>query len=82
MSRYLRILEVNKAYYPHTGGIETLVKQYSEELGRMDGVEVKTLVCRDGRGRPGRLYLLALRYGGSAQSSPGYRPQRAFAAHG
>ena len=50
MSRKLRILEVNKAYYPHTGGIETLVKQYSEELGAMDGVEVKTLVCRDGKG--------------------------------
>ena len=51
MSGKLRILEVNKAYYPHTGGIETLIKQYSEELGRMDGVEVKTLVCRDGRGK-------------------------------
>lgn len=50
MSRKLRILEVNKAYAPHTGGIETLVRQYSEELGAMDGVEVKTLVCRDGRG--------------------------------
>ena len=50
MSRKLRILEVNKAYFPHTGGIETLVRQYSEELGRLDGVEVKTLVCRDGRG--------------------------------
>ena len=51
MSRKLRILEVNKAYYPHTGGIETLVRQYSEELGDIDGVSVKTLVCRDGRGR-------------------------------
>ena len=51
MSGKLRILEVNKAYYPHTGGIETLIRQYSEELGRMDGVEVKTLVCRDGRGK-------------------------------
>ena len=27
----LRILEVNKAYYPHTGGIETVIRQYSEE---------------------------------------------------
>ena len=51
MSRKLRILEVNKAYYPHTGGIETLVRQYSEELGDIDSVSVKTLVCRDGRGR-------------------------------
>lgn len=47
----LRILQVNKAYYPHVGGIESLVKQYSEELGQFDGVSVKTLVCRDGRGR-------------------------------
>lgn len=47
----LRILQVNKAYYPHVGGIESLVKQYSEELGRFDGVEVKTLVCREGRGK-------------------------------
>ncbi|MDD6278335.1 MAG: glycosyltransferase [Oscillospiraceae bacterium] len=46
----LRILQVNKAYYPHIGGIESLVKQYSEELGRFCGVEVRTLVCRDGRG--------------------------------
>ena len=46
----LRVLEVNKAYYPHVGGIESLVKQYSEELGQFEGVEVKTLVCRDGRG--------------------------------
>ena len=49
--RKLRILEVNKAYFPHVGGIETLVKQYSEELGAMDGVEVKTLVCHDERAK-------------------------------
>ena len=50
MNKKLRILEVNKAYFPHTGGIETLVKQYSEELGGFDGVCVRTLVCREGRG--------------------------------
>lgn len=47
----LRILEVNKAYYPHVGGIETLVQQYSEELQSIKGVSLRTLVCRDGRGR-------------------------------
>ena len=48
--KVLRILEVNKAYYPHIGGIESLVRQYSEELGQIEGAEVRTLVCRDGRG--------------------------------
>lgn len=50
MGRKLRILEVNKAYFPHVGGIETLVEQYSRELGNISSVSVKTLVCRDGRG--------------------------------
>ena len=50
MSKKLNILEVNKAYYPHIGGIETLIRQYSEELGKLDGVKIKALVCRDGRG--------------------------------
>lgn len=45
----LKVLEVNKAYYPHIGGIETLVKQYSEELGEF-GADVRTLVCRDDKG--------------------------------
>lgn len=47
----LRVLQVNKAYYPHVGGIESLVRQYSEELGQFRDVEVKVLVCRDGRGK-------------------------------
>ncbi len=46
----LKILEVNKAYFPHIGGIESLVRQYSEELGQY-GAVVRTLVCRDGRGK-------------------------------
>lgn len=54
MSRRLRVLEVNKAYYPHIGGIETLVKQYSQELGTVCNADVKTLVCRDGRGKTTR----------------------------
>ncbi|MDE6034736.1 MAG: glycosyltransferase [Ruminococcus sp.] len=51
MKNKIRILEVNKAYFPHTGGIETLVKQYSEELGKFKNIEVRTLVCRDGIGK-------------------------------
>lgn len=50
MEKQLRVLEVNKAYYPHIGGIESLVRQYSEELSAIRGVSVKTLVCRDDRG--------------------------------
>ena len=51
MAKKLRILEVNKAYYPHVGGIETLVRLYSEELGRSYDADVKVLVCRDDRGK-------------------------------
>lgn len=47
----LRILQVNKAYYPHVGGIESLVRQYSEELGKRSDVELKVLVCRDEKGK-------------------------------
>ena len=51
MTKKLRILEVNKAYYPHVGGIETLVRLYSEELSRSYDADVKVLVCRDDRGK-------------------------------
>ena len=45
----LRVLEVNKAYFPHIGGIESLVKQYAE--GLFERAEVKVLVCRDDKGK-------------------------------
>ncbi|MCD8188163.1 MAG: glycosyltransferase [Ruminococcus sp.] len=51
MNRRLKILQVNKAYYPHVGGIESLVRQYSEELGQRSDTEVQVLVCREGRGK-------------------------------
>ncbi|MDE6834948.1 MAG: glycosyltransferase [Ruminococcus sp.] len=51
MNRKIKVLEVNKAYFAHVGGIETLVKQYSEELGKFDNIELRTLVCRDGMGK-------------------------------
>lgn len=50
-SKILRILEVNKAYYPHIGGIESLVKQYSEELSDIPDTSVQVLVCRDDKGK-------------------------------
>lgn len=49
MNGKLKILEVNKAYYPHVGGIESLVKQYAEDFSRKSDLIV--LVCRDGRGK-------------------------------
>jgi len=45
----MKILEVNKAYYPHIGGIESLVKQYSEGFG--DRADVEVLACRDDFGK-------------------------------
>ena len=47
----MKILEVNKLYYPHIGGIESLVKQYSEGLSKIPGNDVSVLVCRDGKGK-------------------------------
>ena len=47
--RKLRILQVNKAYYPHIGGIESLVRTFSRELQKR--AEVQVLVCQEkGRG--------------------------------
>jgi len=45
----MRILEVNKAYFPHIGGIETLVRRYAEDF--KEHAEVDVLVCRDNRGK-------------------------------
>lgn len=48
--RKLRILQVNKAYYPHIGGIESLVRTFSRELQKR--AEVQVLVCQEkGRAR-------------------------------
>lgn len=49
MKKSLKILEVNKAYYPHVGGIESLVKQYAEAFSKRSNLKV--LVCRDEKGR-------------------------------
>ena len=47
-----RILEVNKFYPPHIGGIETVVAQRAKYLSRFPDTEVKVLVCQEkGRGK-------------------------------
>lgn len=45
MDKSLKILQVNKLYYPTTGGIEHVVQQIAEGLN--DKVKMKVLVCRD-----------------------------------
>lgn len=44
MDRKLNVLEVNKLYYPHIGGIETVVQSISENL--KERANVKVLVCQ------------------------------------
>lgn len=47
----LNILEVNKFYPPHIGGIETLVAQRARYFSHLPDVNVKVLVCEEkGRG--------------------------------
>lgn len=48
----LRILQVNKFYPPHIGGIETVVQQVSE--GLKDRAQVSVLVCQPGARASGR----------------------------
>ena len=40
----MRILEINKLYSPHIGGVETVVKQLADRLPSL-GIEVDVLVC-------------------------------------
>lgn len=45
MSRRMKVLQVNKLYYPTTGGIERVVQQIAE--GLKDEVDMRVLVCRE-----------------------------------
>ncbi len=47
MADKIRVLQVNKAYYPHIGGIESLVKTYAEELPKHGDIDMQVLVCMD-----------------------------------
>lgn len=42
----MRVLQVNKLYYPEIGGIEKTLQQISEGLNARDDIEVKVLVCQ------------------------------------
>jgi rhamnosyl/mannosyltransferase len=43
----LHILEVNKFYYPHIGGIESVIEYHSEYFNSREDTEVKVLVCQE-----------------------------------
>jgi rhamnosyl/mannosyltransferase len=45
----IRILQVNKFYYPYIGGVEKVVQQLSEELLKEVGVENEVLACHTSR---------------------------------
>lgn len=47
----IKVLQVNKFYYPVTGGIETLVRQYSEELSAYDDIDLQVLCCQNKRAK-------------------------------
>lgn len=46
----MHIVHTNKAYYPHIGGIETVVRYLAEGLSRRPDLSVEVLAC-GGRGR-------------------------------
>lgn len=47
MDKPLHILQVNKVYFPHIGGIESVVRTFSKELKKYPNVEVQVLVCQE-----------------------------------
>lgn len=56
MPRKCRILEVNKFYAPHIGGIETIVRQRVQYLAAQPDNEVHVLVCQEqGEGDTSRI---------------------------
>ena len=47
----MKILQVNKFYFPWIGGVERVVQQIAENLNKKDGFEVDVLCCKEkGRG--------------------------------
>ncbi len=45
----IRILQINKFYYPHIGGVEKVVQQLSEEFLKEPGVANEVLACHTKR---------------------------------
>ena len=70
----LKLLEVNKFYPPHIGGIETLIAQRADYFSHRPDVQVKVLVCQErGHGvreRVGDVEVLRAGSFGTVCSSP------------
>ncbi len=45
----MRVLQLNKRYWPHVGGIERHLRDLASGLARQAGVHVSALACRPGR---------------------------------
>lgn len=45
----MRIVQASKAYFPHLGGIETIVRQLAEGFAQRQGFDSRVIVCSDDR---------------------------------
>jgi glycosyltransferase involved in cell wall biosynthesis len=43
----MKIIQATKAYSPHIGGVETVVKQLAESFAKKDNIESNVTVCND-----------------------------------
>lgn len=43
----MKIIQASKAYFPHLGGIETIVKQLAEGFAKRPDIESRIVVCND-----------------------------------
>ena len=62
--RKIRVLQVNKLYYPAVGGIERIVQYLAE--GLKDETDMKVLVCQPKAGAPGMWFTGCLWSGAAA----------------
>ena len=42
----MKVLQINKLYYPHVGGVESIVRHIAEGLNGSDNLVLETLVCQ------------------------------------
>ena len=57
----MKILQVNKLYWPWVGGVEKVVQQIAEGLNRREDLEIKVLCCQSkGERKEGRKHYLIL----------------------